>query len=659
MRYNVGPLTNWLEFLVRTRVAEGFSLSLWEVGGERMPLLQCGDTVSKGAVVCDILFDGDTVGEMRAHSDSLSAADATALADLVGQALAAQMSARNSQIRRKLSSLLATVKAPKGLDELPQATTTLEQFIRTLGGASDDGQAWLRRTRADHPALDLLIRAEGEPKPADTKTIDQAVFVDGLHVLDLSLASSGTCDQLARRYDERLLRHAAANLGAIFSFGSAAIESATREARFGTLLGGFHELYREAYGLLDSPKPLEQKIDDLIDRALQVSKNAIPTASILDVRWLYHRRNQRVLRFRRTLGQAWATIPRRLVDRSYPVDGTRKLSKGARVFLDGNARLIRDVREDDDYVETFPTAISMVIAPISVEAIHQGVLDIRSESSELTQFDLELAEAVGRQLGLLAHLLTSIVESRRSRAELQQLQNQQLDAFKDLRHQLVSPITQLERRTDRLTNVPNKPIPAPELYAVRGLARKAFNVTRSLQLFVDLSRGVPLQAHLDLLSAGDLVRTLSTAARDAEIVAKQPVRIYLDEPTISEALLGGLKADSSLLEQAVASLLDNAGKYAFPDTEVDVWCTSSSLRSDFVIAIRSTGQEIRGGDLERCKERGWRGATAYGVEVAGEGSGTGLWIVDQIMLAHGGHLTVSANGYETTVRMRFPSSLRS
>ena len=112
-------------------------------------------------------------------------------------------------------------------------------------------------------------------------------------------------------------------------------------------------------------------------------------------------------------------------------------------------------------------------------------------------------------------------------------------------------------------------------------------------------------------------------------------------------------ADKNLLYQAITCVLDNAAKYSFPATETLV--TGRRTGSDrFCIAVQNVGQRIRAREIQKCCQRGWRSEDAKAV--TGEGSGIGLWLVDNIMGAHGGELEIvpTNSRNETLVQLYFP-----
>ena len=68
--------------------------------------------------------------------------------------------------------------------------------------------------------------------------------------------------------------------------------------------------------------------------------------------------------------------------------------------------------------------------------------------------------------------------------------------------------------------------------------------------------------------------------------------------------------------------------------------------------MTNEGLEVKREEASKLKQRGYRADQA--IWVTGEGSGIGLWIVDEIMKAHGGRLAITPtqNGV-TDVRLVF------
>lgn len=115
-----------------------------------------------------------------------------------------------------------------------------------------------------------------------------------------------------------------------------------------------------------------------------------------------------------------------------------------------------------------------------------------------------------------------------------------------------------------------------------------------------------------------------------------------------------LWADPSLLEQAVANLLDNAIKYSEPGGEVIL--STAISRTVAVINIRDNGIGIMQKHLPRLFERFYRVDKARSRQLGG--TGLGLAIVKHIAQVHGGHVTVDSTiGQGSTFSIHLPLDL--
>lgn len=93
--------------------------------------------------------------------------------------------------------------------------------------------------------------------------------------------------------------------------------------------------------------------------------------------------------------------------------------------------------------------------------------------------------------------------------------------------------------------------------------------------------------------------------------------------------------DDALLEIAVYNLLDNAFKYSYVSTTIDVEVTSSARMA--AIAVISRGVKVDRDDRERIFDPGFQSQSARAI--SGVGTGSGLYLARLIAEAHGGTLT--------------------
>jgi signal transduction histidine kinase len=419
------------------------------------------------------------------------------------------------------------------------------------------------------------------------------------------------------------------------------------------------------YSELSGKTPSEKQI---FEEALRITSTVIPGAEIMDIR-LYDEKRKR-LTFAHTKGMSWklgsqAEINRRL-KKTYKI-GTGKIkSAGEYVMRHHEVYHIRDVRSDPYYSETFPNVRQMIIAPIIVHDKIYGVLDIRATSDVFPPYANGVANLVGRQLGLYHYLAETIRQLRDTEAELRRslkrvhkVQQEQAQAFEDLAHQLKTPgnyahaRAQVELTPKALADF--DPKVALRLLAIRGNIGKLRRVILSLRLLIDLARGDEPEPEVVRITRPQLVKMLIEMAVDHQFMSDpdRPVRFQVMRETFDLLDRIIIEGTWDLLEQAVNTLLDNAGKYSFGDTEVRIY-GGITTAGRFHISISSEGLTLRGSNTTRAKQRGWRSEEAR--DVTGEGTGIGLWLVDHIMRAQGGELVVNATTTDgrTDIKLVFP-----
>jgi len=108
--------------------------------------------------------------------------------------------------------------------------------------------------------------------------------------------------------------------------------------------------------------------------------------------------------------------------------------------------------------------------------------------------------------------------------------------------------------------------------------------------------------------------------------------------------------DADRLERVVQNLVSNAVKYSPPNTQVTV---RIEKREPFaLLAVRDQGRGISAEDQKILFQPFGRGRSA---ERLVEGSGMGLYVVKQIIEAHGGEITVQSEpGQGTTFQIKLP-----
>jgi signal transduction histidine kinase len=424
-----------------------------------------------------------------------------------------------------------------------------------------------------------------------------------------------------------------------------------------------------AHRELSREEPDELRI---FSEALRVTGSVIRGAEIMDVRL----EEDGELYFAETHGPFWTEGKeieiRKRRNRTFPLNQT---SAGAHVFRTGKAYMMPDVSKDPFYSGTFEGIKMMIIAPIKIEDKTFGVLDIRGTGlADFPPHAKSIAELLGQQLGVYHYLATTIRDLHKTQTELNQIiktlttvQTQQTQIFENLKHQLYGPINHAHVRIQSLlkeefpnvhSSLEDGTITSLELsfLQIRGLFGRTRRVAKNTGFIADIALGKTPVLTLRRLRSDTLAKALVNAANDNKLMIdpKSNVNFRLDGESFKVLVSEECFADYDLLEQAIMNIADNAFKYSSHNSEVRI---SGGLTGTgrFYISVSNEGTRIRSRDVKRCSERGWRSEEAK--LTVGEGSGIGLWIVQNIMDAHGGDLEIipTISG-RAEVKLIFPTS---
>jgi signal transduction histidine kinase/ligand-binding sensor protein len=136
----------------------------------------------------------------------------------------------------------------------------------------------------------------------------------------------------------------------------------------------------------------------------------------------------------------------------------------------------------------------------------------------------------------------------------------------------------------------------------------------------------------------DLAGTLIACARDKQGQARERnlTAVHVYASTI-RPFNGRVRLAKDLFKQAMRNLLDNAVKYAYPETEVSIDAIQED--SDLIIRVKDMGIPILAGEEEIIFERHTR--TRLAVQSGVSGAGIGLAIAREILELHSGTVRTS------------------
>ena len=276
--------------------------------------------------------------------------------------------------------------------------------------------------------------------------------------------------------------------------------------------------------------------------------------------------------------------------------------------------------------------IAMVIAQTTIRPLHRltGSVSRRGPS------DLRpLAAPVPTEMAPLVSSLNSLM------TRLQKSLSRSEDFIAEAAHRVRTPMaivrTQAEVTLRRVEKEENRQAVREMIRAVDESSRTAGQLLDHAMVSVRTDNLARESIQLDELIV-DVANRLHPISelRDLEIVAKKMERTKI-------------QGDPILVQNAIQNVLDNAIKYTDADTEITVQLDHSEGFAH--IHVRDEGSGFDATEIDRLLQRFERGRNADRIV----GSGLGLTIVDDIMRAHRGHITLTNNsGAGACVTLSFP-----
>jgi signal transduction histidine kinase len=351
--------------------------------------------------------------------------------------------------------------------------------------------------------------------------------------------------------------------------------------------------------------------------------------------------------------------------RRHPLHGN---SAAARVFRTGELSTETDAESGRFRDEVFPGVKAMIVAPISSGDKKFGVLEARSfELTGLPRHAGIVTDLLARQLSLYRFLASEIQELNRVQRELKDSLVVQQRVYEDFQHQMKTPVVMAHQLIQAaIGSYQSKRLTIGDLNTVRGVCRKAERVATNMRLFAALAKEEPIKVDWKVLLYKQLAQTLSDSTDDHAVLVppNRELSFTVEAESLQVLYTTPVYTDPALMEQALGNLLDNAGKYSYPRMTVTAKAgvTRRNEEDCFYISVSNRGFEISMQERNRLTERGYRGTKAK--LSTGEGAGIGLWIVDQIMRAHGGWLEIlptnasGFNEFRLLFRLGIPKDLQ-
>ncbi|MFO0990502.1 MAG: sensor histidine kinase KdpD [Hyphomicrobiales bacterium] len=276
-----------------------------------------------------------------------------------------------------------------------------------------------------------------------------------------------------------------------------------------------------------------------------------------------------------------------------------------------------------------------------------GVIGVKPGEETLTDDDHRMLDSLFDQTAISIErvLLVRDANEAQAAAESERLRSALLSSLShDLRTPLASilgAVTSLRSLGDRMPKDARDDL----LVAIEEEAIRLSNFVANLLDMTRLESGA-LDLMRDWIDLGDTVR--AAAARAKKLWPDRPVALSIapDVPLV--------RGDSSLLEQVVFNLIDNANKYAPAGQPVDIAVIAE--RGTAVLTVTDKGAGIPQQDLERIFTKFYRGVEGDGRRA---GTGLGLAIARGVVDAMGGKIAAEspvAEGRGARLRIVLPAA---
>jgi two-component system phosphate regulon sensor histidine kinase PhoR len=315
------------------------------------------------------------------------------------------------------------------------------------------------------------------------------------------------------------------------------------------------------------------------------------------------------------------------------------------IKMNDSARAVLDARFDQDG----PTPIAEVIRNADLLKIVDATLG----SDEPTEGDIFIPE---RELYLQAHGTAlhdsdghhvGAVIAINDVTRLRRLATMRRDFVANVSHELKTPITSIKGFAETLVDEasPEDPQLLRFLEIINHQADRLQSIVEDLLALADIEHCTERDAIE--FSVGSVARLVENAAGACQTAARER-----DITLAVESEDGmSLSMNPQLLEQAVTNLIDNAIRYSFEHTTVNV--SAKRDGAEVAISVQDEGPGIARKHLPRLFERFYRVDKSRSRKLGG--TGLGLAICKRITLAHGGRVAVeSVLGKGSTFTIRLP-----
>ena len=272
-----------------------------------------------------------------------------------------------------------------------------------------------------------------------------------------------------------------------------------------------------------------------------------------------------------------------------------------------------------------------------VRSIVRPIGEIEQTAAKMAQGNLDMRisnkydDEIGKLAGTINHMAGELDKTERIKNEF----------ISSVSHELRTPLTSIKGWVETMSTIrdPADPNYQRGLQVIANETDRLYDMVEELLDFSRMQNGLSLECEkLDLAAeVSDAVLTMTPRAR------QEGLALRWEEPEAPVPV----HADAARLKQVFINVLDNAVKYSPPGGTITVELLQDGHNA--FLNFTDEGRGIAPEDLENVKTKFYKGKGAV------RGSGIGLAVVDEIVTAHGGSLSLQSEvGRGTTVTVRLP-----
>jgi signal transduction histidine kinase len=313
----------------------------------------------------------------------------------------------------------------------------------------------------------------------------------------------------------------------------------------------------------------------------------------------------------------------------------RALPQGGLLYIGRDLSEQRSIRELVLHALETAAALSLLLVVAGAWLLHyqleQRIGAIRRAASEIEGGNLQRRIVIsgGDEFARLG------VDINRMLDRIEQLMSGVRDVSNAIAHDLRTPLSRVRAGLDEALRR-HRAVQSPE--TARGASDDLPGAARAAIDGID-DLIVVFNKLLQIAEAESGMRTQSFAPVDLTLIGRDMVELYdaaAEEAGVRLKALGQqpvwTDGDHDLIASAVASMIDNAIKYAGPGADVEV--SAYSVPQGVCITVRDNGPGVPAAELPRLTERFYRMDRSRNQP----GNGLGLAIVSATAALHGGHL---------------------